>query len=378
MAVTRPRTLPVPLLELKTQYRSIREEIDAAVARVVEAQQFILGPEVSALEQEVAALCGVAHGVGMSSGTDALLASMMALEIGPGDEVVTTPYSFFATAAGAVRLGARPVFVDIDPTSYNIDAAGVAGALTERTRAILPVHLYGRMAALDAMLSSAQPRGIAVIEDAAQAIGAVDELGRRAGSIGALGCLSFFPTKNLGGFGDGGMTVTADAALADRLRMLRVHGMEPKYHHAVIGGNFRLDALQAAVLRVKLRHLDDWTDARRRNAERYRTLFAEADLGEWVTPPEDVAGHSYNQFVIRAADRDGLQQHLAAHGVGTEVYYPVPLHLQPCFADLGYERGDFPEAERAAAQTLAPPIYPELTEEQICHVVAVIVDWYGR
>jgi len=378
MAVTRPRTLPVPLLELKTQYRSIREEIDAAVARVVEAQQFILGPEVSALEQEVAALCGVAHGVGMSSGTDALLASMMALEIGPGDEVVTTPYSFFATAAGAVRLGARPVFVDIDPTSYNIDAAGVAGALTERTRAILPVHLYGRMAALDAMLSSAQPRGIAVIEDAAQAIGAVDELGRRAGSIGALGCLSFFPTKNLGGFGDGGMTVTADAALADRLRMLRVHGMEPKYHHAVIGGNFRLDALQAAVLRVKLRYLDDWTDARRRNAERYRTLFAEADLGEWVTPPEDVAGHSYNQFVIRAADRDGLQQHLAAHGVGTEVYYPVPLHLQPCFADLGYERGDFPEAERAAAQTLALPIYPELTEEQICHVVAVIVDWYGR
>jgi dTDP-4-amino-4,6-dideoxygalactose transaminase len=378
MEVTRTRAVPVPLLDLKTQYRSIREEIEAAIARVVESQLFILGPEVSGLEQEIAALCGAAYGVGLSSGTDALLASLMALDVGPGDEVVTTPYTFFATAAAAARLGARPVFVDIDPLCYNLDGNRVADALTARTRAILPVHLYGRMAELDAILASAQARGIPVIEDAAQAVGAFDATGRRAGSVGAMACFSFFPTKNLGGFGDGGMTVTSDRALADRLRALRVHGMEPKYRHHVIGGNFRLDALQAAVLRVKLRYLGEWTEVRRRNAQRYRTLFADANLLEWVTVPDDVPGHSYNQFVIRAADRDALYKHLTAHGVGTEIYYPLPLHLQPCFGELGYVRGDFPEAERAAAQTLALPVYPELTEEQICRVVDVIADWYDR
>jgi dTDP-4-amino-4,6-dideoxygalactose transaminase len=378
MEVVRARDVHVPLLDLKGQYRSIRKEIDDAVVRVIESQHFILGPEVGALEQEIAALCGAAHGVGMSSGTDALLAALMALDVGRGDEVVTTPYSFFATAGVVARLAARPVFVDIDPISYNLHADAVEGALTERTRAIMPVHLYGRMAELDPIMRSARERGIPVVEDAAQAIGAVDAAGRRAGSIGAVGCFSFFPSKNLGGFGDGGMAVTADGALAGRLRQLRVHGMEPKYHHELVGGNFRLDALQAAVLRVKLRYLASWSAARRRNADLYRTLFAEAALAEWITPPEDVSGHSYNQFVIRAADRDRLQQHLAAHGVGTEIYYPLPLHLQPCFRELGYRRGDFPEAERAAAETLALPVYPELSEEQIGHVVGAIAEFYGR
>ena len=377
MNVVHARDVQVPLLDLKTQYRSIRGEIDAAIRRVVESQAFVLGPEVSALEQEIASLCGVTHGLGMSSGTDALLVALMALEVGRGDEVVTTPYSFFATAGVVARLGARPVFVDIDPFSYNIDPAGIEQAVTTRTRVILPVHLFGRLADMDGVMRIAKARGIAVIEDAAQAIGAHDASGRRAGSIGAIGCFSFFPSKNLGGFGDGGMAVTSDAALAGKLRTLRVHGMEPKYQHALIGGNFRLDALQAAVLRVKLRHLPRWTEARRRIADRYRTLFAATGLTDSTTLPADVPGHSYNQFVIRVTDRDRLRKHLAARGVGTEVYYPLPLHLQPCFRELGYGAGDFPEAERAAEQTLALPLYPELSEEQIAHVVAVIADWIG-
>jgi dTDP-4-amino-4,6-dideoxygalactose transaminase len=367
----------VPLLDLKEQYRFIKAEIDQAVARVIETQHFIMGPEVLGLEEEVATYCGVEHGIGMSSGTDALLAALMALEVGPGDEVIVPTYTFFATAGVVARLGATPVFVDIDPVTYNILPDATAAAITSRTRAIIAVHLYGRMADMDALVAIAAARGTAVIEDAAQAIGATDAHGRRAGSIGDMGCFSFFPSKNLGGFGDGGMTVTRDAQTAHTLRILRMHGSEPKYHHRIVGGNFRLDALQAAVLRVKLRHLDGWTAARRRNSQRYRELFAEAGLADRVTLPQDHSGHIYNQFVIRVPSRDAIQQHLKANGVGTEVYYPVPLHLQECFADLGHTRGSMPNAEAAADQTLALPIYPELSDEQLQHVVAVMADGLG-
>jgi dTDP-4-amino-4,6-dideoxygalactose transaminase len=367
----------VPLLDLKPQYRAIRDELDAAVAHVVESQWFILGPEVAALEEEIAAYCGARHGVGMSSGTDALLAALMACGIGAGDEVVVPTYTFFATAGVVARLGALPVFVDIDPASFNLDPGAVAAAITDRTKAIIPVHLYGRMADMAPILELGRARGIPVIEDAAQAIGAFDAQGRRAGSLGELGCFSFFPTKNLGGFGDGGMIVTQDDGLAHRLRLLRVHGMEPKYYHAVVGGNFRLDALQAAVLRVKLRHLDGWTAARRRNAARYRELFADAGLNGTVTMPADVPGHSYNQFVIRAARRDELQAHLRAHGIGTEIYYPVPLHLQECFREASHGPGSLPHAEAAARATLALPVYPELADEQLVHVVERIAAFYA-
>jgi dTDP-4-amino-4,6-dideoxygalactose transaminase len=375
----------VPLLDLRMQYRSIKPELDEAVARVIESQYFILGPEVAALEEEVAAYSGSAHGAGLSSGTDALLAALMAIGIGPGDEVVTTPYTFFATAGVIARLGARPVFVDIERTTYNMDARLLADAMTDRTRAIMPVHLYGRMAAMDPILAVAREAGVPVIEDAAQAIGAFDDAGRRAGSVGDMGCFSFFPSKNLGGFGDGGMTVTDDADTAHRLKLLRMHGMEPKYYHAMVGGNFRLDALQAAVLRVKLRYLDAWTAARRRNADRYRALFADAGLvvaGDRVADeapavvlPQDEPGHIYNQFVIRAPRRDELVAHLRSRDVGTEIYYPVPLHLQDCFADLGHGPGDFPESEAAALETLALPIYPELTDEQLRYVVGCVHDF---
>jgi dTDP-4-amino-4,6-dideoxygalactose transaminase len=379
--IDRPTT--VPLLDLKAQYHAIRDEIDAAVRGVIESQYFILGPEVAALEQEVAAYSGVAHGVGMSSGTDALLAALMALDVGPGDEVVTSPYSFFATAGVIARLGAKPVFVDIDPVTYNILPHEVARAITVRTKAVIPVHLYGCVATMDPILAAGRAYEVAIIEDAAQAIGAHDAAGRRAGAIGDMGCFSFFPSKNLGGFGDGGMTVTRDDALAHRLKLLRMHGSEPKYYHSIVGGNFRLDALQAAVLRVKLRHLPGWSDARRRNADRYRTLLAGAGLAGSsladapVVPPHDEPGHIYNQFVIRARDRDALQAHLKARDVGTEIYYPVPLHLQQCFAGLGYGPGSMPNAEAAARETLALPIYPELSEAQAAWVVASIAEFYG-
>lgn len=370
--------LNVPLLDLKAQYHSIRGDLDAAVARVIESQHFILGPEVSALEAEIASYTGVPHAIGMSSGTDALLAALMALDVGPGDEVVTTTYSFFATAGVIARLGAKPVFVDIDPVTYNIDPALVTALLTTRTKAIMPVHLYGRVADMDTIMAVARERGIAVIEDAAQAIGAFDAQSRQAGSIGDVGCFSFFPSKNLGGFGDGGMTVTNDAALGHKLKLLRMHGSEPKYYHAIVGGNFRLDALQAAVLRVKLKHLDDWTAARRRNADRYRELFDDANLMHRVTVPQDEPGHIYNQFVIRVPERDALRDHLKSQDIGTEVYYPVPLHMQECFGSLGYGEGDLPEAEAAARETLALPVYPELTDAQIVHVVESIRDFLDR
>jgi dTDP-4-amino-4,6-dideoxygalactose transaminase len=365
----------VPLLDLRQQYNQIRDEIEATVRRVIESQQFILGPEVRTFENAMAAYCGAPHAIGVSSGTDALLVALMALDVGPGDEVITTPFSFFATAGVIHRLGARPVFVDIDAHSFNMNAEQAVEAMSNRTRALMPVHLYGRVADMQPLIDAGQRAGVAVIEDAAQAIGARDGDGRPAGSIGDIGCFSFFPTKNLGAFGDAGLVTVRDAALARRIEILRVHGMEPKYYHQEVGGNFRLDALQAAVLTVKLSHLDDWAAARRRNADRYRQLFAEAGLAEVVVMPEDVPGHVYNQFVVRVADCDALRAHLATAGVGTEVYYPLPLHLQDCFSALGYTRGAFPEAERAAAEALALPIYPELTADQQAFVVEAVNVW---
>jgi dTDP-4-amino-4,6-dideoxygalactose transaminase len=368
----------VPLLDLKTQYAAIRSEIREAIERVCESQQFILGPEVTALEEEVAAFCGARFAIGMSSGTDALLAALMAVGVGPGDEVITTCYSFFATAGGIARLGARPVFVDIDPVTFNLDACAVSAKITPRTKAIIPVHLFGRCAEMDPILKAAEVHGITVIEDAAQAIGAYDGNGRQAGTMGHIGCFSFFPSKNLGAFGDGGMVVTHDERLAETLRMLRVHGGTLKYHHRIVGGNFRLDALQAAILRVKLKYLAGWTEARRTNAQRYRKLFQEMRLVKHVSLPEDVPGHVYNQFVVRVPDRDRLREFLRDCGVGTAIYYPLPLHLQECFKELGYRKGDFPQAEIAASESLALPMYPELTDAQQRYVVSQIKEFYNR
>jgi dTDP-4-amino-4,6-dideoxygalactose transaminase len=301
----------------------------------------------------------------------------MAAGVGPEDEVVTSSFSFFATAGVIARLGARPVFADIDAHTFNLDPQQVAKHITSRTKAIMPVHLFGQCADIDSILDIVAERQVTVIEDAAQAIGAMDARGRAAGTIGNMGCFSFFPSKNLGAFGDGGMAVTNDSGLAETLRVLRVHGGKPKYYHRIVGGNFRLDALQAAVLRVKLKYLPHWTEARRRNAQRYRELFEEARLLEWVVPPPDSAGHIYNQFVIRCAQRDRLQAFLRERGVETEIYYPVPLHLQECFSDLGYREGDFPHVEAAALEVLALPIYPELTEEQQTFVVQQIHKFYS-
>ena len=360
----------VPLLNLVAQYQPIREEVLAAITRVCDSQRLIMGPEVESLEHELAQTLEVADAIGVSSGTDALLAAMMALDIGPGDEVITSTYSFFATAGCVARLGATPVLVDIDPATYNVDPAAVAAAITRRTKAIIPVHLYGCSAEMTPLLQAAEKAGIAVIEDAAQAIGARYR-GRPVGGLGTMGCFSFFPSKNLGAFGDGGLVTTNDAALARRLRLVRNHGAEPKYFHKIVGGNFRIDALQAAVLRVKLPHLVSWTEARRRNAERYREMLAPlAAAGKLVLPVEpDGAYHIYNQFVIRVAERDRVRAALDARRVGTEVYYPVPFHLQECFAFLGYSKGDFPAAEDAADHTLALPIFGELSEPEQRYVV---------
>lgn len=367
--------VPVPLLDLKAQYATIKDEIDEAVQRVVEAQYFILGPEVTALEEEVAAYCQCHYGIGVSSGTDALLISLMAIDLQPGDEVITTPYTFFATAGSIARLGGRPVFVDIDPRTYNIDPAGIEAAITPHTKAIMPVHLFGQMADMDPIMAVAERHGLYVIEDAAQAIGA-EYKGRRAGSIGHMGCFSFFPSKNLGGFGDGGMVTSKDPGLADKVRLLRGHGAKPKYYHKVVGGNFRLDALQAAVLRVKLRYLDGWTARRRINADTYRRLFAEAGLtekSEFQLPLDAGFGrHIYNQFVMRHQRRDALMTYLKTKQIGTEIYYPIPMHLQECFADLGHGPNDFPLSEVAAKETLALPVYPELTDEMLRAVVGEV------
>jgi dTDP-4-amino-4,6-dideoxygalactose transaminase len=370
---------PVPLLDLKAQYESIQREIREAMDRVLETQYFILGPEVAALEKEVAAYSQAGYGVGVSSGTDALLAALMALEIAPGDEVITTPYTFFATAGCIARLGAKLVFVDIDPATYNIDPHGIEALITEKTRAILPVHLYGQMADMQPILDVGRRHNIPIIEDAAQAIGS-EYHGHRAGAMGDMGCFSFFPSKNLGGFGDGGMVVTNNPDLADKLALLRGHGARPKYHHKVVGGNFRLDALQAAVLRVKLQYLDRWTAGRQQNAAIYRRLFRDFGLEEVIGLPVQMADtrHIYNQFVIRCPQRNALMAHLKEQHIGSEVYYPVPMHLQECFADLGYQKGDFPHSEAAADETLAIPIYPELTEPMLRRVVEVIAQFYDR
>lgn len=370
----------VPLLDLKAQYRKIDDEVRAAVDRVLESQYFILGPEVEALEREVAGYVGAEAGIGVSSGTDALLVALMALDIGPGDEVILPTYTFFATAGVVARLGATPVFVDIDPVTYNLDVDQAIDRIGDRTRAIVPVHLYGRAVDLGPLMQAAGEREVDVIEDAAQAIGATDPAGHSAGAVGTAGCFSFFPSKNLGGAGDGGMVVSSDAGFAERVRKLRVHGSAPKYHHSLVGGNFRLDAIQAAVLRVKLPRLDDWTAGRRENANSYHALFADAGLADAgldeVTIPPDEPGHIYNQFVIEVPRRDALRVFLTDRGIATEIYYPVPLHLQACFADLGYGRGDLPHAEHAADTTLALPIYPELRQDQLEAVVGAIRDFY--
>ena len=379
---------PVPILDLKAQYSAIRADIHAAIDRVLESQHFILGPEVEALEKELAAYCQCQHAIAVSSGTDALLVALMAIGIQPGDEVITAPYSFFATAGSIVRLGAVPVFVDIDPETCNIQSAHIEAAVTPRTRAILPIHLTGQVADMDPILETARRHNIYIIEDACQAIGA-DYKGQRAGSMGHLGCFSFFPSKNLGGYGDSGLVTTNDPALADRVNLLRNHGHRPKYHNKAIGGNFRMDALQAAVLRAKFPYLEGWTEARRRHAETYRTLFTQAglaiqpeELGHrlgCVLPQESPYGrHIYHLFIIRVEQRDALQAFLKERQISSEVYYPVPLHLQECFAGYGWKPGDYPESERAARQTLALPIYPEMTETQQQAVVEGIAAFFKR
>ncbi len=367
---------PIPMLDLKAQYASIKTDVLAAMLRVVESQHFINGPDVELLEQEVAQYCRARHCIGVSSGSDALLVSLMALDIGHGDEVITTPFTFFATAGAIARLGARPVFVDIDPETFNVDPAGIAAKVTKRTKAIMPVHLFGQCADMDPILEVAAKHHLAVIEDAAQAIGA-EYQGRRAGSMGTVGCYSFFPSKNLGGFGDGGAVVTNDSALADKIRLLRGHGSHPKYFHKLLGGNFRLDTIHAAVLRVKLPLLDSWSAARQQAAAHYTALFARSGLGNLVRTPKVVQSrHIFNQFVVRCDDRESVREYLKNHKISTEIYYPLPMHSQECFASLGHKQGEFPESERAAQTTLALPMYPELSAVQRERVVRTIVGHY--
>ncbi len=366
---------PIPPLDLKAQYATIRDDIHAALDRVLESQYFILGPEGAALEKEIAAYVGCQYGIGVASGTDALRLALTALGIGPGDEVITTPFTFIATGNTISHTGARPVFVDIDPHTFNIDPAKVAAAVTSRTRALLPVHLFGQPADMDPLLEIARRHGLRVIEDSAQAIGAVYH-GRRVGSLGDISCFSFYPTKNLGGYGDGGMVTTNDAALAEKVDVLRRHGGKKKYYHEVLGFNSRLDEIQAAVLRVKFPHLDDWAARRRQVAARYDALLADVP---GVVTPRVLPGveHVYHQYTIRAQRRDALAEHLKGQGIGTMIYYPVPLHLQTMYADLGYRPGDLPVAEAAAAEVLSLPMYPELTQEQIARVADPIREFYG-
>jgi dTDP-4-amino-4,6-dideoxygalactose transaminase len=369
-------TLRVPMADLLSQYRPLRDEILAALTRVADSQRFIMGPETEALEDELRSMLGVEHAIGVSSGTDALLLALMALGVGPGDEVVMPAYSFFATAAAAVRLGATPVFVDIEPDSFNVDVTQIPAVLTSKTTALLPVHLFGLSADLDPILATASRASIPVVEDAAQAIGATCGL-RKVGGIGVVGCFSFYPTKNLGAFGDAGLVTTNDAGLAARARLLRVHGTDATYVHRLVGGNFRIDALQAAILRVKAPHLSEWTEARRGNAARYRRMFHEAGLDGVVALPAEPSGrlHVFHQFVVRVHDRDDLKRHLDRRGIGNEIYYPVPLHLQPALASLGGRRGDFPRAERAAQESLAIPIHAGLSCEQQQMVVDAVAEF---
>ncbi len=378
------KTAHVKLLDLQAQFETIRPEVFGAIHEVVESQQFILGPKVAELEHEVAAYCGCEHAVGVSSGTDALLVALMALGIGPGDEVITPAFSFFASAGSIYRLGAKPVFVDIDADTCNIDPDTIESAVTDCTKAVVPVHLFGQCADMTAIMRIASKNGLAVVEDAAQAIGAEhtvsgETVGKRAGSFGTFGCFSFFPTKNLGAFGEGGMVTTHDKELADRARMLRHHGDRGRYDHVLVGGNFRLEAIQAAVLLVKLRHLDNWTRRRQANAACYRQLFADAGLvpGRVRLPVQRPGRHTYNQYVIQADGRDELSAYLTERGIGHSIYYPKPLHLQPCFETLGHKPGDFPAAERACERVLALPIYAELPEPDARRVVETIREFFA-
>ncbi len=371
--------MEVQMLDLRQQYALIQADVEEAVKRVFASQCFILGPEVERLEASLAAYSSCSHAIGMSSGTDAILAALMCENIGPGDEVITSPFTFFATGGCVARLGARLVFADIDPVSFNIRIDEIERCLTPRTRAIMPVHLYGQLADMQAISALAKQHNLVVIEDAAQAIGAENK-GVRACSSGHYGCLSFYPTKNLGGAGHAGMVLTQDANLAERLRIMRLHGMSPRYYHKMIGGNFCMDALQAAVLNVKFPHLDEWISQRQAHAAEYNRMFNESGLaGNEVGLPAEVTDrHIYHQYVIRVPERDSLRDYLRNRGVGSEIYYPVPLHLQDCFAYLEYREGSLPESERAAKETLALPIYPELTAEQIQYVVNTIKEFYGQ
>jgi dTDP-4-amino-4,6-dideoxygalactose transaminase len=372
--------MKVPLLDLSEQNRALRTEIETALGRVLDTNGFILGAEVAALEKELAAYCGTAHAIGCASGSDALLLALMAVDVMDGDEVITTPYSFFATVSAVTRLGAKPVFVDIDPRTYNLDVSQIEARITEKTKAIQPVHLYGQCAEMTELRRIGKQFGIPLVEDAAQAIGA-EENGTRAGAMSEIGCFSFYPSKNLGGMGDGGFMTTDDDRLAHKLSALRVHGSFERYYHKWVGLNSRLDGFQGAVLRVKLPHLDAWSDRRKTNADHYRRLFTDAGLTEQILLPferPDVR-HIYNQFVVRVPEkRDELRKFLTENEIGTDVYYPVSLHLQECFASLGYRAGDFPESERASRETLALPIFPELKPEQQEYVVAKIAEFFGQ
>lgn len=388
----------VPLLDLKQQYHALKPELDEALLRVAESQHFILGPEVEKMEKALCSYLGCKYALGVSSGTDALLLALMALGIQPGDEVIVPTYSFFATAGVVSRLNAIPVFADNDHVSFNIDPLEIEKRITRKTKAIVPVHLYGQSADMDPIMEIAQKHKLKVVEDAAQAIGVQYKDGRQAGTIGDAGCYSFFPSKNLGCFGDGGLVVTNDDELYEMLNIMRVHGGKPKYHHKVIGGNFRIDAIQAAVISVKLPHLDSWSEQRRRNAEIYNSIFIKAGLasetgkinfddGNKVLLPKavykDDSGpvknyHIYNQYIIRVENRDELRQFLSENNIGTEIYYPIPFHLQECFANLGYQKGDFGNAEFAADTSIALPIYPELTEDQLKYVVQKIAEFVNR
>jgi len=371
-------TKKIPLLDLQAQHNTIRGEVLAEITRVIDSQKFIMGEDVQALERQIASYCSVTHAIGCASGSDALMLALMALGIGHGDEVLTVPFTFFATAGAIHRLGATPVFVDVEPATFNIDVTQIEAALKQhpKIKAIMPVHLFGGCADMDPICEIAKKHGVAVVEDAAQCIGA-EYKGRRAGSIGEIGCFSFFPSKNLGAFGDGGMVTTNDPKLADRLKALRVHGSIKKYYHEMVGVNSRLDALQAAILQVKLRHLDTWSAGRQRNADAYRRLLTEAHVPVILPQPAPYqTRHVYNQFVIRGQRRDELQAYLKENGVGTEVYYPLSLHQQPCFANLGYKTGDFPVSEQLAADSLALPIYPEVGADNIQHVVGLIQSFY--
>ena len=365
----------VPLLDLKQQFARMRAEILGEIELLCDTQQFILGEAVSRFEKQMEAFTGSRHAIGCASGSDALLLALMAIGLSPGDEVITTPYTFFATVGSIVRLGGVPRFVDIDPSTYNMDPEQIASRLSPRTRALVPVHLFGQTAHMDPILEIAREHNIVVIEDACQAIGSLYN-GRQAGTLGDLGCFSFFPSKNLGGFGDGGMVVTGNTEWAEKIRLLRVHGGYKKYQYKYVGLNSRLDALQAAILSRKLPHLDNWNQARRKNAIHYDRAFAQGP----VTPPPIIPGcwSTYNQYVIRSPQRDALQSYLEHKGIGTAVYYPIPLHLQECFASLGHTIGDFPHSEKASKETLAIPVYPELTQEQVEYVVDSICSFYRK